>query len=261
MPCGHESRTSRVRRARRRARSAYESFGDGDTTVVFPPVDLIVDSALWKAQVPYLARHFRVVTIDPRGNGAVGPADRPGGVRRPRVRRRHHRRDGRARHRPGRAGRHLLRRLAGAHLRLTASRPGVGRRGDRALGQGPDASPADRRAAASSRSTRCCRRTTGGTAYNRHYWLEDWPELRAVLLRARCAPTRTPPSSLEDVVGCAKESTGEVMVAGGRRAGSTPTTVEEAEADAARRRLPGARRLRHRGPLPADAGASTPSCG
>ena len=55
-------------------RVAYESFGDGATTVLFPPVDTIVDSRVWKAQVPHLARHFRVVTIDPRGNGR---SDRP----------------------------------------------------------------------------------------------------------------------------------------------------------------------------------------
>jgi pimeloyl-ACP methyl ester carboxylesterase/predicted glycosyltransferase len=53
---------------------AYESFGDGDTAVVFVPIDTIVDSRAWKAQVPYLSRHHRVVTIDPRGNGA---SDRP----------------------------------------------------------------------------------------------------------------------------------------------------------------------------------------
>ena len=31
-------------------------------------------SRFWKLQVPYLARHFRVITFDPRGNGA---SDRP----------------------------------------------------------------------------------------------------------------------------------------------------------------------------------------
>jgi pimeloyl-ACP methyl ester carboxylesterase/predicted glycosyltransferase len=55
-------------------RVAYESFGDAATTVLFPPVDTIVDSRLWKGQVPYLSRHFRVVTVDPRGNGR---SDRP----------------------------------------------------------------------------------------------------------------------------------------------------------------------------------------
>ena len=52
----------------------YEVFGEGDTTVVFMPIDLIVHSRVWKAQVPYLARRHRVVTIDPRGNGR---SDRP----------------------------------------------------------------------------------------------------------------------------------------------------------------------------------------
>jgi pimeloyl-ACP methyl ester carboxylesterase len=47
----------------------YEVFGDGAPAVVFAPVDPIVHSRVWKAQVPYLARRFRVITIDPRGNG------------------------------------------------------------------------------------------------------------------------------------------------------------------------------------------------
>ncbi len=38
-------------------RIAYEVFGEGDTTVMFPPVDTIVDSRVWKGQVPYLSRH------------------------------------------------------------------------------------------------------------------------------------------------------------------------------------------------------------
>ena len=55
-------------------RVGYESFGDGGTTIVFAPADPIVHSRMWKAQVPYLAQHFRVVTIDARGNGR---SDRP----------------------------------------------------------------------------------------------------------------------------------------------------------------------------------------
>jgi pimeloyl-ACP methyl ester carboxylesterase/predicted glycosyltransferase len=52
----------------------YEVFGAGEPAVVFPPIDGIVHSRCWKAQVPYLARSFKVVTIDPRGNGR---SDRP----------------------------------------------------------------------------------------------------------------------------------------------------------------------------------------
>jgi pimeloyl-ACP methyl ester carboxylesterase/predicted glycosyltransferase len=55
----------------------YEVFGDGEPTVLFLPTWTFVHSRVWKAQVPYLARHFRVVTFDPRGNGR---SDRPAGT-------------------------------------------------------------------------------------------------------------------------------------------------------------------------------------
>ena len=53
---------------------AYESYGSGDRVVLFPPLHATVHSRAWKAQIPYLSRHARVVTIDPRGNGR---SDRP----------------------------------------------------------------------------------------------------------------------------------------------------------------------------------------
>lgn len=52
----------------------YEVFGSGTPTILLLPSWAIVHSRIWKMQVPYLARHFRVVTFDPRGNGR---SDRP----------------------------------------------------------------------------------------------------------------------------------------------------------------------------------------
>jgi pimeloyl-ACP methyl ester carboxylesterase len=55
----------------------WERFGDGEPTVLFVPPWAIVHSRIWKMQVPYFARHFRVVVFDPRGNGR---SERPANV-------------------------------------------------------------------------------------------------------------------------------------------------------------------------------------
>ena len=47
----------------------YESYGSGDHSLLLVPTWNIIHSRSWKMQVPYLARHLRVVTFDPRGNG------------------------------------------------------------------------------------------------------------------------------------------------------------------------------------------------
>ncbi|MDN5796678.1 MAG: alpha/beta fold hydrolase [Intrasporangium sp.] len=52
----------------------YEVHGTGSPTLLLLPTWAIVHSRMWKLQVPYLARHYRVVTFDPRGNGRT---DRP----------------------------------------------------------------------------------------------------------------------------------------------------------------------------------------
>jgi pimeloyl-ACP methyl ester carboxylesterase/predicted glycosyltransferase len=53
----------------------YEVFGAGEPAIVLLTSWAIVHARQWKAQVPYLARHFRVITVEGRGNGR---ADRPG---------------------------------------------------------------------------------------------------------------------------------------------------------------------------------------
>ena len=52
----------------------YEVYGEGDPTVLLLPTWSVVHSRHWKMQIPYLARHCRVVTFDGRGNGK---SDRP----------------------------------------------------------------------------------------------------------------------------------------------------------------------------------------
>jgi pimeloyl-ACP methyl ester carboxylesterase/predicted glycosyltransferase len=52
----------------------YEVYGSGEPAILLLPTWSVVHSRHWKMQVPYLARHHRVVTFDGRGNGR---SDRP----------------------------------------------------------------------------------------------------------------------------------------------------------------------------------------
>ena len=51
---------------------SWELYGEGERTVMLIPPWQIVHSRIWKTQIPYLARHFRVLTFDPPGNGRSG---------------------------------------------------------------------------------------------------------------------------------------------------------------------------------------------
>jgi pimeloyl-ACP methyl ester carboxylesterase/predicted glycosyltransferase len=55
-------------------RVGYAVFGEGDPTILLLTSWAIVHAQQWKAQVPFLARRFRVITVEGRGNGR---ADRP----------------------------------------------------------------------------------------------------------------------------------------------------------------------------------------
>lgn len=81
MPEGRVREQSRARRPDREGhverdgvRVFYEVYGTAGPTVLFVPPWSIVHSRVWKLQIPYFARHGRVVVFDPRGNGR---SDRP----------------------------------------------------------------------------------------------------------------------------------------------------------------------------------------
>ena len=47
----------------------YEVYGEGEETLFLLPTWSLVHSRFWKMQIPYFARHFRVLTMDGLGNG------------------------------------------------------------------------------------------------------------------------------------------------------------------------------------------------
>ena len=52
----------------------YEVYGEGEETIVFVPAWAVVHSRMWKAQIGWFSRRYRVIVFDPRGNGK---SDRP----------------------------------------------------------------------------------------------------------------------------------------------------------------------------------------
>src|SRR5205085_1970244 len=52
----------------------YEVYGDSPDAVCLLPPWPVMHSRAWRAHIAYLARHFTVIAIDPRGNGR---SDRP----------------------------------------------------------------------------------------------------------------------------------------------------------------------------------------
>jgi pimeloyl-ACP methyl ester carboxylesterase/predicted glycosyltransferase len=55
----------------------YEVYGQGDETVFLMPTWSLVHSRHWKMQIPYLARHFRVLVMDGLGNGRADRCRNP----------------------------------------------------------------------------------------------------------------------------------------------------------------------------------------
>ena len=59
----------------------WEVYGAGEPTVLLMPTWSIIHSRHWKMQIPYLARHCRVLTFDGPGNGRSDRPDEPDAYR------------------------------------------------------------------------------------------------------------------------------------------------------------------------------------
>ncbi|MEP7089405.1 MAG: alpha/beta fold hydrolase [Nocardioidaceae bacterium] len=205
---------------------AYEVFGDGATTVLFPPVDTIVDSRVWKGQVPYLSRHFRVVTVDPPGNGR---SDRPT--------------DPSAYDDVVLVGHALavldelgIERAVLASVCYTAwlALVTASLHPDRVQGVvaiapfAPDGTPPLAfRAEAAARFDEELTSHDGWAKMNRHHWLADWPDFARFFFDQLCVEPHST-KVLEDTVEYALGTSGEIMLAAqaGRQHATTPQETE-----------------------------------
>jgi pimeloyl-ACP methyl ester carboxylesterase len=212
-------------------RVRWERHGDGDPTLLLLPAWSIIHSRQWKAQVPYLARHYRVLTFDGRGNGR---SDRPPGA------------DAYdddqyvadalavldATGTPEAVLVGLSRGCRWA-VELAAARP------ERVLGAllidpaMPFLAPLPREQANSFEEE--LDSTEGWAKFNRHYWLREYRDfLEFFASQAFTEPHST--KQTEDMVGWGLETTPETLVA--TQLGAQPASREEMEAVLGRVRCP-----------------------
>jgi pimeloyl-ACP methyl ester carboxylesterase/predicted glycosyltransferase len=204
-------------------RVTYEVYGEGEPTVLLLPTWSLVHSRHWKMQIPYLARHCRVVTFDGRGNGrsdrptdaeayaeaefaadALAVMDATGTERSVIV---------------GfsmGAQRGLL--LAADHPERVEAAVFIGPAyygGGRPLAERLDFSWED------ELDTK-----EGWAKYNKHHWLRDYEDfVRFFISRMFTEPHSTKP--IEDAVGWALETTGETLVLTNEAPGPGPEELRE----------------------------------
>ncbi len=186
----------------------HELFGSGETTVFFLPTWSVIHSRHWKAQIPYFARHHRVLTFDGRGNGRSDRPRDPASYREEEFAA-----DALAVMDATGTGRAVLVSLSlGAvrALHLAADHP------ERITGavfvapSAPLAPPHPERALHPFGEP--LETTEGWAKYNAHYWLKDYPGfLEFFFSRMFNEPHST--KQIEDCVGWGLETTPETLIA------------------------------------------------
>jgi pimeloyl-ACP methyl ester carboxylesterase/predicted glycosyltransferase len=204
----------------------WESYGaEGPTVLLVPPWG-IVHSRIFKMQIPYLARHCRVVTFDPRGNGK---SDRPAGAAM--YTERQYAADALAVLDATGTDRAVLVSVSlGAQrcLVLAAEHP------ERVAGLAviapslPLAPPAAARAVHSF--TERLDTDEGWAKFNAHYWRRDYPGFVEFFM-SQCFPEPHSTKAQEDAVGWGTETDGETLVT---LSSSAPLTEEEIRGACAR---------------------------
>jgi pimeloyl-ACP methyl ester carboxylesterase len=186
----------------------YEVFGDGEPTLLLLPTWTIVHSRFWKAQVPYLARHFRVVAYDGPGNGR---SDRPED--------------------PRPYGYEAQGRAAAAVLDATGTDRAVvvslsmaaqwavwlmAKRPDRVVGGvfvGPSLDLGQGDADPGPPFDEPYTSTEGWAKYNRYYWLDHYRDFLEFFF-SQCFNEPHSTKQVEDCIGWGLETSPEVLVAG-----------------------------------------------
>ena len=185
----------------------WERYGAGEPTVLLLPTWSIVHSRHWKVQIPYLARHCRVITFDGRGNG-VRTARPSRGLPHRRVRRRRDRGDGRHGDHRARAGRRrLVRRPVGDDRSPPSTRSGstASRTSARPWGSRPATRTASARASTSELDT-----DEGWAKFNSHYWREDYRGFLEFFFE-QCVTEPHSTKQIEDCVGWALDTDPETL--------------------------------------------------
>ena len=219
----------------------YEVFGQEHTTgstVLLLPTWSIIHARFWKAQVPYLARHYRVLTFDGRGNGRSDrPLDSDAYAHEEFVADALAVLDATATERAVLVslsmGAQWALQLAAQHAERVAGAVFIGPtlpippgHKSRVIRSFDDALDTDE----------------GWAKYNRHYWLKDYRGF-AEFFFSQCFPEPHSTKPIEDCVGWAMETTAQVLLAKedapSRRLPNEPVDdVEYIHALAARVRCP-----------------------
>ncbi|MET0479620.1 MAG: alpha/beta hydrolase, partial [Actinomycetota bacterium] len=185
----------------------YEVFGAGSPTLLLLPAWNVVNARFWKAQVPYLARHFRVVTYDGPGNGRSSRPLDPAPY---------------SYEAEGRSAVAVLDDTGTDRSVLVSLSMGAdwalwmaARHPERVLGSvfiGPSVALGEPEEPEGPPFDEPYVSTEGWAKYNRHYWLDHFEDFLEFFF-AQCFSERHSTKQIEDGVGWGLESTPEVLIA------------------------------------------------